>query len=603
MPKSNKKSKSKSSTKQSQKQKQTIVVNVNSNNKRKSTHYHHKNSNNPPAHIVVPSTNHHMMFMPQPQGQPQPQLLGDNAYGIGQARLLDPVIQRMNETLQQVQQNALNNSIQQEAIHDAQEQRRYNRADWGERYRERSHSVRNEEELGAGWGERYASGKIRGRSQPARNDDDNWGERYAEQNAQPLQSDDTIYAQMQDINVTSLSSEQRSLLGDYLQRAQNQQNEEPFAIVDDEPGSIKVDQSAINYNYTSNSKPLSIDELTAGTFGGNIESVKFTTPKVLSQKLLRNTMMDYFDQQGEFVPKSLVKEALTDLGRASENKKDFIRLHTSGGRMRSMFDGPTSPKISMFDPPAKDNNTLEYHYSPPLAIEDTPSKTRSKIEEIIDEVKPIKIVEKTKEERDNMRRAQRLKQKEQEAQAKEIAEQQRIIREKEAQEQAIKAQQETADIRKQKNDEYNKAKKVEENISNSTKFENPTELITTFTTLQSSLLASENKEEMANIDELKNYNKLKTIIDSATNGKATVSKVGRIRKQLILDYLIKNEKTIKGLKQKQVTQTTVEPVGRYRANNITNATTLLTSTSEPQLLPPIRAAAGGGAIKLKKSDL
>ena len=123
MPKSNKKSKSKSSIKQSQKQKQQIVVNVNSNNKRKSTHYHHKNSNNAPSHIVVPGTNHHMMFMPQPQGLPQPQLLGDNAYGIDQARLLDATLQRMHETIDQVQQNALNNSRQQEAIHDAQERR------------------------------------------------------------------------------------------------------------------------------------------------------------------------------------------------------------------------------------------------------------------------------------------------------------------------------------------------------------------------------------------------------------------------------------------------------------------------------------------------
>ena len=132
MPKSKSKSKSKTSTKQSQRQKQQIVVNVNSNNKRKSTHYHHKNSNNAPSHIVVPSTNHHMMFMPQPQGIQQPQLLGENAYGIGQNRLLDATLQRMNETIDQVQQNALNSRIQQEAIHDAQEQRRYNRADWGE---------------------------------------------------------------------------------------------------------------------------------------------------------------------------------------------------------------------------------------------------------------------------------------------------------------------------------------------------------------------------------------------------------------------------------------------------------------------------------------
>lgn len=587
MPKSNKKSKSKSSTKQSQKQKQTIVVNVNSNNKRKSTHYHHKNSNNPPAHIVVPSTNHHMMFMPQPQGQPQPQLLGDNAYGIGQARLLDPVIQRMNETLQQVQQNALNNSIQQEAIHDAQEQRRYNRADWGERYRERSHSVRNEEELGAGWGERYASGKIRGRSQPARNDDDNWGERYAEQNAQPLQSDDTIYAQMQDINVHSLSSEQRSLLGDYLQRAQNQQNEEPFAIVDDEPESIKVDQSAINYNYTSNSKPLSIDELTAGTFGGNIESVKFTTPKVLSQSLLRNTMMDYFDQQGEFVPKSLVKEALTDLGRASENKKDFIRLHTSGGRMRSMFDGPTSPKISMFDPPAKDNNTLEYHYSPPLAIEDTPSKTRSKIEEIIDEVKPIKIVEKTKEERDNMRRAQRQRIKEQETQAKEIADLQRIAKEEEERQKVKQQQAQAKEIRDQQNQKYQKATEV----ASSKKFENPDELINAFDDMDS---ATKGSSSEITTDVLKKYNKLRQAF-----GLRHVGKVADMNK--VIQFLNDNRNTYIEIKKTHKPKTSIFQTGRYKPNNITKATDILTSNSEPKLLPPIEEkGGGGGAIKVKK---
>jgi hypothetical protein len=83
------------------------------------------------------------------------------------------------------------------------------------------------------------------------------------------------------------------------------------------------------------------------------------------------------------------------------------------------------------------------------------------------------------------------------------------------------------------------------------------------------------------------------------NGKATVSKVGKIRKHLILDYLVKNEKTIKGLKQKQVTQAAVEPGGRYKANNITNATTLLTSRSEHSFLPPIEEErGGGGAIRI-----
>ena len=476
-------------------------------------------------------------------------------------------------------------------------------------------------------GGRYAAGRIRGRSQPARNDDDNWGERYAEQHAQPLQSDDAIYAQMQDINVPSLSSEQRNLLGDYLQRAQNQQNEEPFAVVADEPENIVIDPRDVNYNYKSNSKPFSIDELTAGTFGGTIDPQPlFTSPKVYlnnslyerssipdqysTTKVRNNMIADFTEREGDTIPKDEVLLALNYIGKVNSNKKDYLFNQLSSGRMRSMFDGPTSPKISMFDgptspkismfdPPTKNNNTLEYHHSPPLAIEDSPSKTRSKIEDIIDEAKPIKIVEQTKEERDNMRKAQRQRQKEQEAREKEIVELQRIAQEKEREEQAIKAQQENANIRKQKNEEYNQAKKVEEKISNSTKFENPTELITTFDTLKSFILATENKEEMANAEEVRNYNKLKTIIDSAINGKSTVSKVGKIRKQLILDYLGKNEQTIKGLKKKQVTQTAVEPAGRYKPNNITNASTFLTADAEPKLLPPIKGGEGG-AIKVKK---
>jgi hypothetical protein len=72
-----------------------------------------------------------MMFMPQPQGQLPPNLIGDNNYGIGQNRLLDATLQRMNETIEQVQQDALNNSRRQDEIndlrHDRQQQEHYTR--------------------------------------------------------------------------------------------------------------------------------------------------------------------------------------------------------------------------------------------------------------------------------------------------------------------------------------------------------------------------------------------------------------------------------------------------------------------------------------------
>jgi hypothetical protein len=108
-------------------------------------------------------------------------------------------------------------------------------------------------------------------------------------------------------------------------------------------------------------------DLAQGSFGGSIEPrlLEFKSPKTMAQTELRNTMLDFFDRQGEFVPKSLVKSALEDLGKSALN-----------------------------------NNTIEVHYKSPLAIENTPSKTVSKIDEIqyvsvdnnADEV-PVKVVQ------------------------------------------------------------------------------------------------------------------------------------------------------------------------------------------------------------------
>ena len=85
---------------------------------------------------------------------------------------------------------------------------------------------------------------------------------------------------------------------------------------------------------------------------------------------------DFTEREGNTIPKDEVLLALNYIGEVNSNKKNYLLDQLSSGRMRSMFDGPISPKISMFDAPAKNNNTLEAHFSPPLAIEDAPSKTR-----------------------------------------------------------------------------------------------------------------------------------------------------------------------------------------------------------------------------------
>ena len=132
MPKSKSKSKSKVKNSNKQSQKQNIIVNVNSHNKRKSTHHHHKASPQAPSHIIVPSTNHHMMFMPQPQ-MPQNNLLGDNNYGIGMNHRLDASLQRINEVADQVQQDALNNDRYRHNLdayrHQREDEERQNRID------------------------------------------------------------------------------------------------------------------------------------------------------------------------------------------------------------------------------------------------------------------------------------------------------------------------------------------------------------------------------------------------------------------------------------------------------------------------------------------
>ena len=67
----------------------------------------------------------------------------------------------------------------------------------------------------------------------------------------------------------------------------------------------------------------------------------------------------------------------------------------------------------------------------------------------------------------------------------------------------------------------------------------------------------------------------------------------------IIAFLNENRATYNELKKIHKPATSIVPTGRYKANNITNATTLLTSRSEPSFLPPIEEErGGGGAIRI-----
>ena len=448
MPKSKSKSKSKTSTKQSQKQKQQIVVNVNSNNKRKSTHYHHKNSNNTPSHIVVPSTNHHMMFMPQPQGLPPPNLLGDNAYGIGQARLLDPVIQRMHENIQQLQQNALNNSMQQDVLNDIQQQRRQDRRYEQEQQFYRRNDYKSPSARGvAGAGYAYSTNVS---DQAARN----------RERTLSVHSEDEVrqFSQMHDLSET-----ERSVATDFLQRtlAANtpKKKEEVHAT---------VDTDGIIYH----TEPASMADLASGAFDGSLVKTPalFTTPK--SPYLLpfrtrwkEGNTHEHIDEHGNIVPQSVVDATI-----------------------EKFYSSP----------------------SPHLLLENTPSKAVSKIEDIkyasdANATDPvlIKKIEQSKEKRESMQNEQRRKQREQAEQEKYIAEQQRLAKEAD---EAERARQTDAQIQQLRQEKHKQRQRAEE-VASSTKFESTEELITAFEDVEQ-LLTKKSSSEITEEDK-KKYNRLR----------------------------------------------------------------------------------------------
>jgi hypothetical protein len=64
----------------------------------------------------------------------------------------------------------------------------------------------------------------------------------------------------------------------------------------------------------------------------------------------------------------------------------------------------------------------------------------------------------------------------------------------------------------------------------------------------------------------------------------------------IISFLNEHRDTYNELKKRHRPTTSVEPPGRYKANNVINASTILTSRSESSLLPPIETKGGGGRI-------
>lgn len=525
MPKSKSKSKSKTSTKQSQRQKQQIVVNVNSNNKRKSTHYHHKNSNNAPSHIVVPSTNHHMMFMPQPQGLPQPQLLGDNNYGIGQNRLLDATLERMNQTLDQVNQNALNSSIQQEAIHDIQQRRHEQEQQYYRRNDYKSPSARGV----AGAGYAYSTNVS---DQAARN----------RERTLSVHSEDDLrqFSQMHD-----LSDAERSVATDFLQRtlAANtpKQKEEVHATVDTD-------------NIIYHTEPVSTPAF-GGTFDGSLVKTPtlFTSPKRSSPYLLpfkakwnEGGTFDHIDEYGGIVPQSVV------------------------------------------------DTTIEKFYSSPspqLLLENTPSKTVSKIEEIkytsdanaADGV-PIKKIEQTKEQRKNMQNEQRRKAQEQAEQEKYIADQQRLAKEAD---EAERARQTDAQIQQLRQERHKQRQRAEE-VASSTKFESTDDLIEAYDDMT---LAANGTSSKITDDVLRKYNKVRQAF-----GVRHVAKVANMG--LVKQFLEENRKLYNDIKMQHQPPISVVPTSRFGTGTLVHGSDLLTSKSQPKII--FEEQGGGGAKEPKQ---
>ena len=449
MPKSKSKSKSKTSTKQSQRQKQQIVVNVNSNNKRKSTHYHHKNSNNAPSHIVVPSTNHHMMFMPQPQGLPQPQLLGDNNYGIGQARLLDPVIQRMNENIQQLQQNALNNSIQQDTLNDIQQRRNDRRYEQEQQFYRRndykSPSARGV--AGAGAGYAYST---------------NVSEQASQNRARTLSvhSEDELrkVSQMHD-----LTDAERSVATDFLQRTLSANKPKEVHAT--------VDTDAIIYH----TEPSSMADLASGAFSGAIEPtpLQFNTP--------RKTLSSEKYLSSRSIP------AITD------ELRNIVRGNTP-------IDGSFNPfrsavKLSPFP------RTLENHYER-LAIEDAkPSEAANfgiSSVEVKERENKLEVLRKAREARVQ---AQREKE-EARVQAHEKEKEEKRVKDEDNQRRAREQEEQLKQLRELRHQQHQRAEKV----ASSKKFGSTDELISAYDEMNS--VANGTSSEITPVV-LKTYNKVR----------------------------------------------------------------------------------------------
>ena len=122
------------------------------------------------------------------------------------------------------------------------------------------------------------------------------------------------------------------------------------------------------------------------------------------------------------------------------------------------------------------------------------------------------------------------------------------------------------------------------------KFKDPDEFINTYEEL--STLTSGSSSAITT-EVVQKYNKLRS-----TFGLGNAKRVTRM--DPILTFLKDHNETYNILKKKLQPPTTAVATSRYKPNNVTNATTILTA-AEPKLLPPIKGG-GGGAIKVKKGN-
>ena len=264
---------------------------------------------------------------------------------------------------------------------------------------------------------------------------------------------------------------------------------------------------------------------------------------------------------GTMMYKNDVLGALRHLGSINVKKKDFILSQIDQSEL-SAIGAPKLLTIESFMD-SNNDNTLDFGVGYEDVLKDTPSKTVNKMDALLDaseeysEKVSVKTKQQKKEEKERL---------EQEERKRKLAEYQERERERE---QKVAAQtEELKRLRAQQHQGYTKASEADV----LKKFSDPDEFINTYEELTT--LTSGTSSDITT-DVIQKYNKLRSTFNLGNAKKVT-------RMDPILNFLKDHNKTYNIYKNKlQPPTTVVEPPGRFKANNVINASTLLTAAAEP----------------------